>query len=344
MVQNVCCLFPQGICHADNAGQYPAYGEIEVGVLLRQRVKGFLLLRRDDAPLVLKDKVIASDDHLFPVDETGDTVSHHILHLGVHLLVRDSPTNCLLDHGVCHGMGVMLLQAGGHPENLLPVPAAEGDDLCYCGSGVGQRTRLVKDNGVRFGHGLQVFAALHRNVIAAALPHGGEDGQGHGQLQGAGEIHHQNGDSPGDISGQQIGQGRSGQAVGHQPVCQLQRPAFRCGFQLLGFLDHGDDLVIAAGAGLLLHLDDAFPFLHNRTGVDTGPRSLSHSQGFAGERGLVDEGLAGEDPAVQGDHIAGVDADGVAGLHLTEGHQHLGIPGFQPDPLHIQGHAAGQVT
>ena len=239
----------------------------------------------------------------------------------------------------------MLLQAGGQAEHLRLAVAAEGDDLGHHGAGIGQGARLVKDDGVGLGDGLQIFAALHGGAEVAGLPHGGQDGQGHGQLEGAGEVYHEHGQGPGDVAGEEIDQAAAHQGIGHQLVGQVGGPALGSGLQLFRLLDHGDDLVIAAGAGVLAHQQDALALLHHGAGVDGGAGALGHGDGLAGEGGLVHGDLPLVHHAVQGDHAAGADADAVAGLDLGEGDQDL-VPagGLQPDPVDVQGHAAGQVV
>lgn len=47
---------------------------------------------------------------------------------------------------------------------------------------MGQRAGLVKDDGIGVGQSLQILAALDRDMVAAALTHGGQHGQRHRQL------------------------------------------------------------------------------------------------------------------------------------------------------------------
>ncbi len=165
----------------------------------------------------------AANDDPPAVYRAGDAVGHQVLHLGVHLLVGQAPLLGGLNHGVGHGVGEVLLQAGGQAEHFRLLVPTEGDHLGHHGAGMGQGTRLVKDDGVRLGHGLQVFSALHGHMEAAGLAHGGENRQGHGQFQSAGEVHHQHGQGTGDIAGEQIDQGAPRQRVGHQLVGQMWR-------------------------------------------------------------------------------------------------------------------------
>ncbi len=209
---------------------------------------------------------------------------------------------------------------------------------------MGQGTRFIKHDGVGLGQGFQIFSALDGDVVVAALAHGGEDGQRHGELEGAGEVHHQDGDGAGHVAGQRVGGHGTGQAPGHQTVGQLQGAVLRAGLELLGLLDHGHDLVVAVGAALGLGGQDAFALLHHRAGVDGGTGGLPHRHGFAGQRGLVDHGLALQHGAVQRDHVAGADDDLVAGVHLGQGHQHLGALCAHPDLIDVQGHAAGKIV
>ena len=208
---------------------------------------------------------------------------------------------------------------------------------------MGQGARFIKHDGVGLGQSFQIFSALDGDVVVAALAHGGEDGQRHGELEGAGEVHHQDGDGAGHVAGQRVGGHGTGQAPGHQTVGQLQGAVLRAGLQLLGLLDHGDDLVVTVGAALGLGGKDAFALFHHSAGVNGGTGSLAHRHGLAGQGGLVHNSLALQNGAVQRDHVAGADHDLVARVDFRQGHQDLAALGTHPDLIHVQGHAAGQI-
>lgn len=146
----------------------------------------------------------------------------------------------------------------------------KGHDLHDGGGRVGQRAGLVKHDGVGVGQGLKIFAALDCDVVAAALAYGGQHGQRHRQLERTGEIDHQNRDRTGHVAGQRVGHSGAQQTVRHQLVRQGRSAGLAGRLQLLGVLDHLDDLVIAAVAGLLLHGHGDLAFLDDGAGVDDG--------------------------------------------------------------------------
>ena len=337
------CLPAQGIVDADDRRQLPVHAEIQVGIRGGQSVKFCLLSLRDAAALVLKDKVGTSDDDLLALHHAGDAVGHHILHLRMVLLVGEPVPLCLRHHGVCHGMGVMLLQTGGKAQHFRLVVSAEGDDRRHGGRRIGQRAGLVEHNGVRLGHRLQKASALDGDVIAAALPHGGQHRDGDGQLQGAGEVHHQHRQHFRHVPGQQIGQRRAAQRIGHQSVRHPGGLVLGGGFQLLRLLDHVNHPVIPPAAGGFLHGDDALALLRHRSGIDGTAGVLRHGHGLAGEGGLVHHGLALHHPAVQRDHAAGADHDTVPRLHIGDFRQHLGAVYLLPDAVHPQAHGGSEV-
>ena len=79
--QNFLRLLPQRVGDADHGGQLPPYCQIQVGILRRQRIKAFLFVLWNDAPLILKNKVGAADEDSLLIDGACDAVSHQILHL-----------------------------------------------------------------------------------------------------------------------------------------------------------------------------------------------------------------------------------------------------------------------
>ena len=132
-------------------------------------------------------------------------------------------------HGVGHGMGKVLFQTGGQLQNFALVAAGEGHDLHYLRGGTGEGAGLVEHDGVCLGQGFQILAALDGDVIAAALAHGGKHGQRHGELERAGEVHHQARDGAGDVAGEQIRHAGGTQTPGHQLVGQHQRTVLGAG-------------------------------------------------------------------------------------------------------------------
>ena len=270
-------------------------------------------------------------------------MGHHILHLRMVLLVGEPVPLCLRHHGVCHGMGVMLLQTGGKSQHFRLVVSAEGDDRRHGGRRIGQRAGLVEHDSVRLGHRLQKASALDGDVIATALPHGGQHRDGDGQLQGAGEVHHQHREHFRHVPGQQIRQHRAAQRIGHQSVRHPGRLVLGGGFQLLRLLNHVNHPVIPPAAGGFLHGDDALALLRHRPGIDGTSGMLGHGHGLAGEGGLVHHGLSLHHPAVQRDHAAGADHDTVPRLHIGDLRQHLGAVCLQPDAVHPQAHGGGKI-
>ena len=117
---------------------------------------------------------------------------------------------------------------------------------------MGQGAGLVKNDGVGGSHRLQELAALDGDMGPSRLPHGGEDRQRHGQLQGAGEVHHQHRQSPCYIPGEDEAQQTPRKGIGHQLVRQIGSLALSLRLHLLRLLDHVHDLVIAALTGGLL--------------------------------------------------------------------------------------------
>ena len=166
-------------------------------------------------------------------------VGHDVVHPGMHLFVDQPAFHCLVYHRVGHGVGEMFLQAGSNAQQLFLSHVIEYHHIRHLGPGLCQGSCLVKDNGVGSSHCLHVLAALYRNMVAAGLPHGREHGQGHGQLQCAGEIHHQNGQGFCHIAGQQPRKDGSAQTPGNQRVRQGGCLSLSRGLKLLRLLNHG---------------------------------------------------------------------------------------------------------
>ena len=238
----------------------------------------------------------------------------------------------------------MLLQTGGNAKDLVLCAGAERNDLHNGRGGMGQRAGLVKNDGVGVGQCLKILAALDRDVVAAALPHGGQHRQRHRELQRTGEVYHQNRDGARCVAGKRIGNGRAQQAVGHQLIGQRCGAGLAGGFQLFGVLNHPDDLVIAAAARLLLNRQGDLALLHNGACIDNSTGRLAHRLCLAGQRGLVDAGLTVQHSAIQRDHAAGMHDNSIPGADLRNRDKDLTLGGKLPDAIHIQRHAVGQIA
>ena len=107
--------------------------------------------------------------------------------------------------------------------------------------------------------------------------------------------------------------------------------AFQRGFQLFGFLDHGDNFFKTAGAVSFLHLKGDLSFFHHRSGIDIAARAFTNRKRLTGERRLIDHGLAlGHNP-VKRNYISHMYPDLISRLnHIDRNKNLLSFP-HQPD-------------
>ena len=237
----------------------------------------------------------------------------------------------------------MLLDAGRAPQQLVLPPAGEVQNLLHPGAGGGEGAGFVEYDGIRLGKGLQVFAALDHNTAGGGLPHGGDDGDGGGQLDGAGVVHHQYGQSPGHIPGQQAHRQGPGKAEGHNGVGQPLGPALGSGLQRLGILNEAHDLLNPALAGQGRGLDDQTALLQHGAGVDGGALALVDGEGLAGHGRLIHHGVAVCDSAVHRDQGAGAHPDTLPQSQAAHGDGFLGaVLRHPPHGVHVDGQALGQ--
>ena len=271
-------------------------------------------------------------------------MSYDIFHLAVHFLMFQVLfPGCPYD-GIGHGMGKVFFHTGRDPEHLCGIMAAERNHPGHCGTGIGQGTGLVKDDGIRGGDLLQEFAALDGDLIETGFPHGGKYAQRHGEFESTGEIHHEDGNGPCQISGQKPGQDAAAQAPGDQGIRQARSPCFRIGFELLRILDHADDLIIFAAARGLCDFQDAVSFFYYGTGIDSHAGRLGSRHGLACQRGLAYHDVPLFQDTVQRNDVTGIDLDQIPLQDLCQGNQDrsFALP-VEPDLVHIQGHASCQV-
>ena len=333
----------QRVVDADDGGELAGDAEVEVGILGGQGVELCLLAGGNAAALVFEDKVRAADEDLFLIHHARNAVGDDVLHLGMILLVRQAAGLGFLDHGVGHGVRIVFLQARGKAQHLALFVAAKGDDLRDGGGRIGERAGLVEDDSVRLRDGLEEASALDGDMMAAALAHGREHRDGHGELERAGKVDHENGEHLGDVARDEIGEDGAAERVGHEPVGKAGGLVLGSGFELFGLFNHPDDAVIAAAAELLFHADDALALFGDGACVNKAALALGNGHGLARHRRLIDHRLARDDLAVERDEVAGAHDDAVARLDVADGDEDLGLAGPEPDVVDIERHCAGEI-
>ena len=111
----------------------------------------------------------------------------------------------------------------------------------------------------------------------------------------------------------------------------MRRAGLRRRLKLLGFLDHVDDLVVAAASERLFHTDLQFALFQDSSRIDVSAGFLAHRERLAGHGSLVDSAFSGDDHTVERNDIARADNDVVAGLYFADRHENLtGVLCFDP--------------
>ena len=206
-----------------------------------------------------------------------------------------------------------------------------------------ERAGLVEDDRLRLGDRLQKPPALDGELIGARLLHRGEHRDGHGELECAGEIHHQHGERAGGVARDEPDERRSAETVRHKAVRQMRRLALRPGLELFRLLYHLHNAVVPPRAAALFHTDGATALLHDGAGIDVAALAPAHGQRLAGDGGMIDHGLAVDHLAVERDHVAGVDCYHITDLYVAHGDEHVARLGLHPDLVDIERHTARKV-
>ena len=101
-------------------------------------------------------------------------MGYDIFHFGMQFFMYQLLAGCFPHHCLCHGMREMLLQAGGDPKKFICGLSVKGYHIRHGGLCLGQSSGLIKYDGSGIGHSLQVFAALHRDLVGACLADRGQ--------------------------------------------------------------------------------------------------------------------------------------------------------------------------
>ena len=193
IADNSVCLLADGILDTDDGGEFFADRQIKKRAVVRQIIKLLLplLSLRKPASFIFKNEMVASDQSALSFNGTCDAVGNDILHLCVPLLMDQGSFFRFTYDRIRDGMREMFLQAGCQTEHLFLIAFAECNHLAHARGSTGQGTGLIKYDRIRLRDCLQELAALHIDMMIAALSHGGKYRDRHRQLQRTGKINHQ---------------------------------------------------------------------------------------------------------------------------------------------------------
>ena len=128
--------------------------------------------------LILEYKVRRTNDGATPFDGRSDAVRHDVLDGSMAFTVLKLALACRIDHGACHRMREMLLQAGRKTQDLVLAPAVGREHASQTRLRLGERSGLIKHNGVGLGKRLKVLRALDHDAHLGGIAHGGHNGDG----------------------------------------------------------------------------------------------------------------------------------------------------------------------
>ena len=204
-----------------------------------------------------------------------------------------------------------------------------------------ERPGLVEDDRVHPAGLLQVRPALDQDAAASAVADRRADRRRGRQAHRARAGDQQHRHRAPDIAGEGQGDCRDDERDRHEATGEVLADGLDGRAVVLRLFDAGDD---AADGGLVADrtgANDQAAAQHHRTGMHRRPGNDADRQGFAGDRGLVDHGLAVDHVTVDRYRDVVVDHHVVADLHGVDRHLDL-VAVVQPDPRGVVG-AAQQI-
>ena len=110
----------------------------------------------------------------------------------------------------------------------------------------------------------------------------------------------------------------------------MLRTPLHCRLELLGILDHRNDLFVACRAGNRFDLNRQFALFHNGSGINESSLFLADRLGFTGHGSLIDHCFAICHYTVKRNDVADMDHDMVARHNGCRIHKDFLIPGLYP--------------
>ena len=123
------------------------------------------------------------------------------------------------------------------------------------------------------------------------------------------------------------------------------RPGLRGRFKLLRFLDHVDDLIVAAAPEGLFHTNFQFALFQDSTRIDVSSRLLANRERLTGHGSLINCAFPGDYYTVERNDIARADNNVVVRRYFADGHEHFfGVLCFDPRAVYVDVHTAGEIV
>ena len=290
--------------------------------------------------LILKYKVRGTDDGATPFDGRSDTVCHDVLDGGVALAMLEPALTCRIDHGARHRMRKMLLQASGKAQDLVLAPAIGGEYAGKTRLRLGERTGLIKHNGVGLGKRLKVLGALDHHAHLGGIAHGGHDGDRTRELERARVVDHQCRRGLNETARGERNQAREQEVPRDDLVGEVFHVRLALGLERVGRLHERDDRAQLGLRRVGAHAHQDAAVFHDGSGEHVVACAALDGKRLAGQGRLVDHGASLLDDAVNADGHAGAHGHQVTGLKLGRGNAYLGVA---DDLLRLVGHIEQRV-
>ena len=250
---------------------------------------------------------------------------HDVLDGGMALAVLELALACRIDHGACHRMREMLLQASGKAQNLVLAPAIGGEHAGKTRLRLGERAGLIKHDGIGLGKRLKVLRALDHDAHLGGIAHSGHDGNGTRELECARVVDHQRRRGLDEAARGERDQTRKQEVPRDDLVGEVLHVRLTLGLERVGRLHERDDRAQLGLRRIGAHTHQDAAVFHDGAGENVVARAALDGKRLAGQGRLVDHGASLLDHAVDADGHAGANGDQVAGLKLGGGNTHLGV-------------------
>ena len=325
-----------GVFQADDAQQLAAKADVKGRFAFLHEAVDVVQIGAHVDAFVFFDEVARADDDALALHHAGHAVGGDEAHFFMVEMAAALAAGGF-HHGLRQGMEVVLFNGGGQVDQVGRaevgvIREGVGHSQAARGEGAG----FVEDEGVGFGQALQRVGPLEEQALAAGGVHGGFEGHGRGELEGAGVVGLEHGGGAPPVAREKPGRARQAQHAGHELVGQAAGGQLRAAFDLQGVLHVvGDARAGGARAHALgVHAHAAF-FDHGAGEHGVAP-AAHDGHALAGHAGFVHGGFAAEHGAVHGDEVAGGADDGVAHLHVGGAHLHFVAFALDPDAARVR--------
>ena len=134
-------------------------------IFIGEILKLLLLVVCNHTALILKYKMIASDNNLLAIYRTSDSMCNNILNLRMLFLMDKTFFLCRLYNCICHTMWIVFFKACCKSKHFVLISIIKCNYILYFWTSISERSSFIEYNRICLGNLLKELSTLYRYMV-----------------------------------------------------------------------------------------------------------------------------------------------------------------------------------